>query len=169
MPPFSTTCRVAARCYTVIEQACRVFDRPHRGASERSLRRRLLTGSRLWQRSASQPSRRQSSRRSGEWQVGSKESVVTHEGHTIRVVNSWFGAAKLYIDGECSDTANDVLMLTAERAILSANVNGKVVEVFLVSRTSSRTRSRSPTAPVPRVPPRTLHGRGLCAPSSEAG
>ena len=51
-----------------------------------------------------------------------KEWVARHEGHSIRVTNTWFGGAKLYIDGECRDANTDLFALSAARPRLSARL-----------------------------------------------
>jgi hypothetical protein len=32
-----------------------------------------------------------------------KEWIAHHNGHEIRVVNTWTGGTRLYVDGECRD------------------------------------------------------------------
>ena len=64
-----------------------------------------------------------------------KEWVSEFEGTTIKVVNTWLGGAKLYINGDCRDTNND-LTATKDTAILSARIEqGKpespLVEIFI--------------------------------------
>tara|TARA_B100001142_G_scaffold308692_1_gene340450 strand:- start:467 stop:730 length:264 start_codon:yes stop_codon:yes gene_type:complete len=63
--------------------------------------------------------------------IGQKEWFADHEGHKIRVVNTWFGGAKLYIDGECRDTTRAFIALG--ETLLSARLNeaGDIVEVSI--------------------------------------
>jgi hypothetical protein len=37
-----------------------------------------------------------------------KEWVASYEGHEIKVSNTWLGGSKLFIDGNCVDTADDL-------------------------------------------------------------
>lgn len=67
-----------------------------------------------------------------------KELIAEFEGHQIRVVNTWFSGAKLYIDGECRDTDTHFLILSAKTALLSARIDGRdgkqhIVEVHAVA------------------------------------
>jgi hypothetical protein len=67
-----------------------------------------------------------------------KEWLGEYEGHTIRVVNTWFSGSKLYIDGDCRDTNTQFLNLSFSRPALSASVQGHngerhLIEVFFRS------------------------------------
>lgn len=72
-----------------------------------------------------------------------KEWTCQHEGHAIRVVNSWFSGAKLYVDGDCRDTNRDLFSVDASRPLLSCSLPGEggarsVVEVYLVAVLTTR-------------------------------
>jgi len=60
-----------------------------------------------------------------------KEWVATHSGCRIRVTNSWTGGAKLYVDGDCRDTNNN-LFASSSSTTLSARVVPASGESFLV-------------------------------------
>lgn len=50
-----------------------------------------------------------------------KEWTASHNGKAIRVVNTWFNGARLYINGECRDTNTKLFAIrTPERPHLSA-------------------------------------------------
>ncbi|KAF0176532.1 MAG: hypothetical protein IV086_14635 [Hyphomonadaceae bacterium] len=64
-----------------------------------------------------------------------KEWVAEYKGHKIRVCNTWFFGAKLYIDGERRDTDNELLAFGA-KPIMSARLvrddsQSDLVEVFV--------------------------------------
>ena len=63
-----------------------------------------------------------------------KEVVANYAGHTIRVVNTWFSGAKLYLDGDCRDSNTELFVLDKNAALMSAQleVEGqkRLVEVF---------------------------------------
>lgn len=64
--------------------------------------------------------------------------AVEHEGRSIRVTNSWFSSAKLYVDGDCRDINNDLFSVSAVAPLLSASIERagggcSVVEVYIVS------------------------------------
>jgi hypothetical protein len=63
--------------------------------------------------------------------IGQKVWFADYDGHTIRVVNTWFGGAKLYINGECKDTTSAFIALG--ETLLSAKLNdsGDIVEVSI--------------------------------------
>jgi hypothetical protein len=63
--------------------------------------------------------------------VGQKEWFADYGGYKIRVVNTWFGGAKLYINGECRDK-NSAFIALGE-TLLSAKLNeaGDIVEVSI--------------------------------------
>lgn len=72
-----------------------------------------------------------------------KEWNVRHEGRSLRVVNSWFSGARLYVDGDLRDTNTELFSVDATRPVLSAaldDVGGAraVVEVFVVSVVTTR-------------------------------
>ena len=64
-----------------------------------------------------------------------KELNTTYKGIKIRVKNTWFSGAKLYIDGDCKDVASDLLRLDGDTPLMSASIDtpdGKeIVEVFM--------------------------------------
>lgn len=67
-----------------------------------------------------------------------KEWIADYNGHQIRVTNAWFGGAKLYVDGDCRDTSNE-LVASPSRPTLSALISEAdgsraTVEVFIESR-----------------------------------
>jgi hypothetical protein len=60
-----------------------------------------------------------------------KEWVATHNGCEIRVANTWFGFAKLYIDGDWRDT--NVRKFTSPHSpAISVRVTPASHEPFLV-------------------------------------
>lgn len=61
-----------------------------------------------------------------------KEWVAKHNGSEIRVTNTWTGGTKLYIDGDCRDTNNDMLAFSRKTPMLSARVTTANSEPFLV-------------------------------------
>lgn len=69
-----------------------------------------------------------------------KEWIANFEGHEIRVVNTWFSGAKLYIDGDCRDENKQLIATSRDRPLLSANLpdasgRPRKLEVFLYSVT----------------------------------
>jgi hypothetical protein len=63
--------------------------------------------------------------------MSKKDWVSTHNGCQIRVTNSWFGSAKLYIDGECRDTNSD-MFVSSRAPALSARMTPATGDPFLV-------------------------------------
>jgi hypothetical protein len=61
----------------------------------------------------------------------SKEWIANHNGCQIRVANGWLGAAKLYIDGDCRDTNND-MFVSSRSAALRARVTPATGQPFMV-------------------------------------
>lgn len=66
-----------------------------------------------------------------------KQLLIERSGSEIRVINSWTGGAKLYIDGDMKDFNNDRLV-TKKFACLSGSFvnhrgNREVVEVYAKS------------------------------------
>ena len=64
-----------------------------------------------------------------------KEWIAEYNGHRIRVQNTWFSGARLYIDGECRDTNQQFFALSGAIPRLSAclvDSEGQkhVIEVF---------------------------------------
>lgn len=66
-----------------------------------------------------------------------KDLNVTYKGKKIRVENTWFSGAKLYIDGDCRDTTIRLIALDKERPILSASIEtdtgSEIIEVFIIA------------------------------------
>lgn len=63
-----------------------------------------------------------------------KEVVARVEGVDIRVVNTWFSGAKLYIDGDCKDTSNSLFVSSGAPTLAGTfDVNGQKhrVEVYM--------------------------------------
>ena len=52
-----------------------------------------------------------------------KEWLATYENHEIRIVNTWFSGAKLYIDGDCRDTNTEYVTVSGNRPVLSATIH----------------------------------------------
>ena len=71
---------------------------------------------------------------------GHKEWLAEYDGHSIRVVNSWFGGAKLYIDGDIRDSTN-ALFAVGEK-LLSAKINdkGDIVEIIIHATFSTKVK-----------------------------
>ena len=71
--------------------------------------------------------------------IGQKEWRCQYKDHTIRVVNTWFGGAKLYIDGDCKDINKDFLVVSSKAPVLSASLpdtggdKPDIVEVYMVA------------------------------------
>ena len=64
-----------------------------------------------------------------------KEWVADFQGHSIRVTNTWLGGTKLYIDGNCRDTNNDMFAVSSTKVRLTARIDSSnptsaLVEVF---------------------------------------
>jgi len=67
--------------------------------------------------------------------LGFKEWREDFQGHKIRVTNTWFGGAKLFIDDKCCDVNTDKVVWSIKKALLRAridpgNPDSPVVEVF---------------------------------------
>jgi len=62
-----------------------------------------------------------------------KEWLTVYKGHKIRVVNTWFSGAKLYVDDECKDTNQQLFSTDATRPILTAKLGDESVEIFMKS------------------------------------
>lgn len=65
-----------------------------------------------------------------------KEWIAEYNGHRIRVQNTWFSGAKLYIDGECRDTNKQLFLVSGAITRLSARLvvsesQSQVIEVFM--------------------------------------
>jgi hypothetical protein len=65
-----------------------------------------------------------------------KEWIAEHSGHRIRVQNTWFSGARLYIDGECRDTNQQFFAVSGAMPRLSARLvdsegQTHVIEVFI--------------------------------------
>lgn len=62
-----------------------------------------------------------------------KEFEFTVKGHKIKIVNSWFGGAILYVDGDFRDQ-DSTFIANGKTALLSAKLAGlDVLEVFPIS------------------------------------
>jgi hypothetical protein len=63
-----------------------------------------------------------------------KDVVANYKGHQIRVTNTWLGGAKLYVDGDCRDTSNDLFSL-GRKPVLSCSLEldgaKERIEVYL--------------------------------------
>lgn len=75
-----------------------------------------------------------------------KQWITDHDGHEIRVVNSWTGGTRLYIDGVCRDR-NYGLFAPAWTWWLSARLRpddpaSPLVEVDVVALWSVKARIR---------------------------
>lgn len=70
-----------------------------------------------------------------------KEWMTEYKGHQIRVLNTWFSGAKLYVDGDCRDECKELVNVSRDRPLLSASleIDGErhVIEVFIVSVVST--------------------------------
>jgi hypothetical protein len=63
-----------------------------------------------------------------------KDVLTNYNGHQIRVTNTWLGGAKLYIDGDCRDTSNDLFSLGQKPVLsssLEANGTKEIIEVYV--------------------------------------
>lgn len=66
-----------------------------------------------------------------------KEWKIQRSGSTIRIVNSWLGGCKLYVDGDLKD--HDKSMVTTSKypllsgSFVNSNGEREVVEVFAKS------------------------------------
>jgi hypothetical protein len=77
-------------------------------------------------------------------EVSKKEWIAIHNGCTIQVTNTWTGGAKLYIDGDCRDTSND-MFAKSDSPTLTARVvptSGEpyLVEVYMKSITTVKAK-----------------------------
>jgi len=62
--------------------------------------------------------------------IGQKEWITTYENHTIKVVNTWFAGAKLYIDGECRDSDYS-FSVNPSFTLLSAKLSdSNIIEIY---------------------------------------
>lgn len=62
-----------------------------------------------------------------------KEFEFTVKGHKIKIVNSWFGDAKLYVDGDFRDQ-NSTFIANGKTALLSAKLADLgILEIFPIS------------------------------------
>ncbi len=76
--------------------------------------------------------------------MSKKEWIAVYNGHDIRVTDTLIRGGKLYIDGDCRDTTDDMFALGSSPA-LSARVtptDGEpfLVEVFMEGLTSVKTK-----------------------------
>ena len=72
---------------------------------------------------------------------GEKEWIVQYENHTIRVVNTWFAGAKLYIDGEMRDFCNSLFEVTGSSPVLSAKLSDNhIIEVYIIAIWSTKAK-----------------------------
>lgn len=66
-----------------------------------------------------------------------KEWTAQVGGHDIRVVNSWTGGTRLYIDGNCRDRNHDLFAPTWKRWLSARMIEGDahsdLVEVRLIA------------------------------------
>ena len=78
--------------------------------------------------------------------IGQKEWLCKYKDHTIRVVNTWFGGAKLYIGGDCKDICKDFFAVSGKAPLLSGSLpdtggdKPDIVEVYMVSFLTTRTK-----------------------------
>ena len=71
--------------------------------------------------------------------IGEKELIATYKNHKIRVLNTWFSGAKLYVDGECKDSSSAIIATNKNSPMLSAKLNDDdIVEVFLIAITATK-------------------------------
>ncbi len=64
-----------------------------------------------------------------------KEWTAMHDGHSIRVRNSWTGGMQLYVDGECRASTTKLFALNKTRPVLRYELppstpGSFVIEVF---------------------------------------
>lgn len=65
-----------------------------------------------------------------------KEWIAEYNGHRIRVQNTWFSGARLYVDGECRDTNQQIFGVSGAIPRLSARLvdsdgQTRVIEIFV--------------------------------------
>jgi hypothetical protein len=77
--------------------------------------------------------------------IGKKEWVAHFEGHEIRVINTWFGGARLLLDGECLATSNDLFSVSTTRPLLTAPLctsenATRRIEVFIVTWVTTKAK-----------------------------
>lgn len=63
-----------------------------------------------------------------------KEIIADHNGSHIRVTNTWFGGAKLYVDGECKDTCKDAFPSPNSACMSAVAINNgekSVIEIYI--------------------------------------
>jgi hypothetical protein len=73
-----------------------------------------------------------------------KEWATVHNACKIRVTNAWTGGAKLYIDGDCRDTNNDMFASVSSPAlsarVTTADGGSFLVEVFMKALTTVKAK-----------------------------
>ncbi len=66
-----------------------------------------------------------------------KEWTAQVKGHDIRVVNTWTGGIRLYINGDCRDTNQGFFALTWSRwlsaRLIQNDANSDLIEVYVVA------------------------------------
>jgi len=66
-----------------------------------------------------------------------KEWTAQAAGHDIRVVNSWTGGTRLYINGDCRDRNHGLFALTWSRwlsaRLIPNDANSDLIEVYVVA------------------------------------
>ena len=63
--------------------------------------------------------------------IGQKEWITKYENHTIKVVNTWFAGAKLYIDGECRDSSYSFFEVNSTAPLLSVKLSdSNIIEIY---------------------------------------
>ena len=75
--------------------------------------------------------------------IGFKEWTVLYKDHEIRVVNTWFSGARLYLDGVCVDQNNALFLTGKKTPSLTAPLNGKEtvnVDLLAIAKTKARIR-----------------------------
>ncbi len=66
------------------------------------------------------------------FEVFPKEWTAAYAGHEIRVRNSWTGGLKLFVDGDCLATNNQMMALDKKKPLMRAEVAPESGEPFVV-------------------------------------
>lgn len=77
--------------------------------------------------------------------IGEKEWIAVHDGHEIRVVNTWFQGARLYVDGQLCSENTDLFSISNRTPILATTIStcegrSARLEVFIVAILTTKAR-----------------------------
>lgn len=73
-----------------------------------------------------------------------KEWTASVDGHEVRVVNTWSGGTRLYIDGECRDRNHGLFAPTWRRwlsaRLVQGDIHSRLVEVEICAMLQVKAR-----------------------------